>query len=604
MEGIMGANLEMILGAFSTVLLVIQLLIVAVGLLVGLKRGVGRTAVRLGYIAVISVIAFLGGRGVAFKLSDKAVGMFMGMIPADYAEIISESPELALIFASVVGGLIAPLFIAIIFGVLHLLTLIFFKKISTGIVSSIYKKESPSWSKLAGAVLGVIGGYVIATVMLLPLNTAIYVVESIPAETVEYLSDRLIATEQGAPSAEIMPDGVLAVKPSPLALKIKFGFRLPTPKFVMEAATRYEVPKAESSDKAEEDTKAEKSYDSPATVVSKIATAVEGALKVYDNTLEKGGDSIDALTNAIAMASEHVFESATLKQTVSSAFCVVGNTLSKIGETAPGESVSILGFEIPEIADESLKDLIKGVGDIFANTTLDNVESSMELLFDTVKQDVRPDNKPQNSDAGNKADTNQSADAGQKEDAGNTGNTEDVGNTDEKKADVENNGVVAAIIKIKDSVENNGNTLNEEASDKLAEVSGKIADNEDFSGSIEKVRAYAMRIVISKGIEDPLKESYLPFYETVRDTIESVISSCRESGITSNSAIGAELGEILAGELDYYDIDVPAYYIPIAGVCAAVEFNTEEYIENGISLADVVNFLGFDESDIPEEWLK
>ena len=138
----------------------------------------------------------------------------------------------------------------------------------------------------------------------------------------------------------------------------------------------------------------------------------------------------------------------------------------------------------------------------------------------------------------------------------------------------------------------------------LTEVSGKIADNEDFSGSFDIVRDYAMDLMMSKGIENPLKESYLPFYETVRDTISSVISSCRARGITSNSKIGAELSEILAGQLDAFEIEVPAYYIPIAGVCAAVEFNTDEYIENGITLVDVVIFLGFNEADIPEEWLK
>ena len=155
----------------SACFLVLEILIIALGILIGYKRGVGRSVVRLIYLAVIGIVSFFTARAIAFKVSLPAFEAVYKFLPADIQHLFEKSHNLELLVENIVGAIIAPVIFAAMFGILQLLTLICFKRISQKLVAAITKKtDAPTIaSKWIGAGVGLVASVAIAAVLLISL---------------------------------------------------------------------------------------------------------------------------------------------------------------------------------------------------------------------------------------------------------------------------------------------------------------------------------------------------------------------------------------------------------------------------------------------------
>ena len=92
----------------STSFLVLEILILALSVLIGYRRGIGRTAVRLVYLLVIGTVAFFLAKAIASPLSQIVLLEVLPMVPADVMGMLQYSPELEPLVANIIGALIAP----------------------------------------------------------------------------------------------------------------------------------------------------------------------------------------------------------------------------------------------------------------------------------------------------------------------------------------------------------------------------------------------------------------------------------------------------------------------------------------------------------------
>jgi len=164
--------------------LVLQLLIVALGVLQGYKRGAGRSTVRLVELLVIGAASLLLGRLIASKLAVKVWALVLPMIDGEWSSLLASLESLVVGF---VGALAIPLIFAILFSVLGLLSKILMKKRGVAIVKAITKKEedpSDKKSHLIGMGIGAVSAVLVALALFSPIYTALSLVGGLSDESI------------------------------------------------------------------------------------------------------------------------------------------------------------------------------------------------------------------------------------------------------------------------------------------------------------------------------------------------------------------------------------------------------------------------------------
>ena len=527
--------------ALSISFLVLEILILSLACLIGYRRGVGRTAVRLVYLLIIGLIAFLGARAISSSISASAMLIIHDLLPAEIQSILGYSPELEPLVANILSALLAPALFAVLFGLLQLLTLICFKKISTKIVSAVSKKGAASQNKWAGAVFGLIIGFAISAALLSPLYLVLDVIDLIPDRTVTIFSEAYDENGLGDLSNIQLPT-TLAAQPTRLSLDIK-------PRFNSAKFSPWNKPLAKllTDYKIHEQTE-KKAHESLPHSIPLILEMAGDALYSYNSTIYNDGSANDALTNAASIVIPYLEKSDTVKYVATDIIHALGMTFQN--------GNSFFGLSLPTTENEFAKSMISHLVDALAHTTADTVKDNMVTLFGQPTVDQSTGAIQQNSI---------------------------------------NTGLLAAMSKI--DADDPLSSL--EFGDTITLV-GAIAENGNMDAMMEDIHDFTTGLIEENGI-DLSDRKYESFYTEVKDEISGHISaSSEESSIT-------DVAKNIEGTLDDYltehKIDLDELQVAVVSVSIAKEFSDEKYKTDGeldISVKDLMNFFGVDESQIPD----
>lgn len=361
----------------SILFLVAEILIIAGGAVIAYHRGVGRSIVRVVYLAIIGVATFFIARAISSAASTPIFNTVYQLIPLeDVKHLLEKSPELDALIANLIGALMTPVIFAVLFLALQLITLIFFNTVSGSIVSAITsKKEAPSHaSKFIGAGVGLVSAVAVAAILLSPVYTAIHVIDNTSDETVAIILDKFglgQETQQAKVDSRSLKAGFVAAK-----FDFKPNFEVtnlhPLSDLISEAATSYEVPEAHEKESA-------------AHALPVLVDALSDILYVHKSTLDNGGSSMDALNNSVASVALHLEESITVKDAAASALAALGEILIEDGQ--------FMGIALPKNSNALVEGITNNVLDTMSHTTLDTVEENMIMIFGTVGDDLLPEHE-------------------------------------------------------------------------------------------------------------------------------------------------------------------------------------------------------------------
>lgn len=528
----------------SILFLLLHIVIIGLSVWIGYRRALGRSLVRLTYLIVIGVASFFLGKLLSSLLSGFVMGIVHKNLPAELQNALLQSPELEPLIGNIIGALLAPVLFALLFGILELLTLICFKKLSTRIVSSITKKEeSPKWSNWAGAASGLVIGIAIAAVLLSPMYVLVNVAENTSEETAALLSG---SYEQE--KAPVVPDGgsAMRVYPTGLALKIRPSFKttsfFPWEKPLTQALTTYKIHGATEANHCE-------------SLLHSLPVLLDvsgDAIYAYNVTIENGGEPNDALSNAAATVIPHLDESDTVKYISADAIHALGCTLQN------GEP--FFGIELPKTDDKFASSVVTHLVDALAHTTPETAKDNMITLF---------------------GEPTISYDAG----------------ATEMPAVVTNKGLLTTMTKI--DAEDPLSSLRGE--DTLTLV-GSLAENDNMSAMLDDIHQYTTDLIEESGI-NLADQQYESFYNDVKNDISTQISNHVNSEGSTVTDVAKDIESTLGGYLEEHNIDLDDMQVSVVSVSIAKEFLNEEYIKDGeldISIKDLMDFFGLDESQIPE----
>lgn len=153
--------------------------IIVLGVLFGFKRGLGRSVVRVVYMAVLIPVSYFLGRAVANPISDKLIRLITNSKNKVIHTIVEGSPETAELLHQMARVLVIPLLFALLYGLFEALSYILFNRISSAVLNKVRKgKEPVSRSRLLGGLIGLGRGLVVSTILLIPLCMVITVVST------------------------------------------------------------------------------------------------------------------------------------------------------------------------------------------------------------------------------------------------------------------------------------------------------------------------------------------------------------------------------------------------------------------------------------------
>jgi len=370
--------------AISVAFLLLEILIVGLGVIIGYKRGFGKSTVRLAYLGVIGVAAFFIARSISFSLSTPIYHFVYDILPSyDVQHLLEKSHELELLIENIIGALLTPVIFSLLFFTLQLLTLICFKRISSKIVSLFSNKEktTPSAkSKWLGAGVGLVSTVAVAAILLSPLYTAIHVIDNTSPETISVFFDA--ASENGVSLEAKSHDKALKAQITTAKFEVKPSFAVtkfhPISDFISNEATKYPVPEAHEKESA--------SHSLPILV-----DILADVLYVHNSTVNHGGSSMDALNNSVAAVTPHLEESITVKDAAASALCALGEILI--------EDHQFMGIALPQNQNVLFEGITNNILDTMAHTTLDSVNANMTMIFGNISNELMPEHKRHNASA-------------------------------------------------------------------------------------------------------------------------------------------------------------------------------------------------------------
>ncbi len=353
------------------IFLVLEFALIAIGVLIGYRRGVGKSLVRLVYLAILGIVAFFVGRSIAFSLSDTACTMILPMLPEEILPVFEKSPELEPLVANMIGGLLSAILVSLVFALLRLLSLIGFNKLS-GMIAKRFGEKEPlaKGSKWWGLAVGFVYSTLAASLMLLPIFTPMYILNSVPDETIAVYYEAVLENYTDQPNYEETEKLLTETKPSFNATKF-FPFSC----MMADAVTSYGIPDTEVSE----------------SVTHSLPAFIElgsDALYVHNSTVYAENPSTVVLNNASATVTLHLENSPTIKRTAACVVSALGEILREDGE--------FMGMGFAPTNNFILDSLISMAIGSVADTDYENVNNNMMLLFGTYDAELLPEHKRSN----------------------------------------------------------------------------------------------------------------------------------------------------------------------------------------------------------------
>lgn len=327
----------------SIIFVIIDIIIIAVGMLLGYLRGTGRSLVRLIYLTAIGIVSFFAARKIAFSLSAKIMPPIITKIPEDIRYILETSPNTVTVLENLVSAILTVIIIAAVFGLLQLLSLIGFRAISKKITDAVYKKEEPAAGKWIGLGVGLVSALLVSSVLLAPLFSVVYFADNTsPAAAVEFF---------GYESEE---DAKNAFKSSAL---------FPVNKLIASAITSYIVPDSVRSEKK----------DNLIQTAPVLLALANDALDVNNASVEFGGRNSDIFNNTLATITPYIDRSATVHQCSVDMLFSIACILEDGGNIVGMDFINSDNIIIQSVCPKLIKAL--------QNTNHDNVKDNMISIF-------------------------------------------------------------------------------------------------------------------------------------------------------------------------------------------------------------------------------
>lgn len=191
---------------------------------VGYLRGMGRSIVRLAYLAVIAAISFPLANLLSYPMSPLGMNWLMSKIGKTASSVASANPALLFTLRNVITAVLTPILTAVIFVALEALSLIYFEKLSSKLVVFITKGKSvisEKSSRIVGTCIGAVSGLLMLFVILTPVAFGSSILVKTPMESLEsidsgYLSKVETVSEEpqeGALKKQGKPRSSLRLKP-------------------------------------------------------------------------------------------------------------------------------------------------------------------------------------------------------------------------------------------------------------------------------------------------------------------------------------------------------------------------------------------------------
>ncbi len=530
--------------------LVTELLIVVIGTLLGFKRGLGKTVIRLVYLLVVGLLALLLSSFVVSICSEAIMSIARGYYPADLKKLIDASPELEPLLESFVSGLVFPIIFALLFFVFQLLSLIGFGTVAKKILSAVFKdKEKGVVSSATGAATGFVLSFVVAAVLLSPVFMTLSVYSSVPEDVLVAITS--VPEEE---QVEVRLNGTQKLSVGALP---STDFKMPSFLFISRmmtnALTGFETPHHEKTNVLNE--------------VPILMHIADNALDTVDVTDEQGGDTIDVFTNACSLLSLYVDDSPFVKELSSDVLCGFGTVLGK-GET-------IFNMTLSSNPDDPMAPVVNSFMTSVSQTTPETVKGNLITLFGKPNEEFVPTDK--------------------KEELSHISGV--------SSADYHNIGMVSAFMHMNHTPVEGEEMNTEKKNDVVSKAFITMADNEAMQEVFEEVTTYASNVINEKA-SDLIGDNTQVVYEGVASNIEETILA------TSNATTEEKVEivkEILDTAIEEFEVEIEDWETSVLATCAVKEFLEGDYVDEegvpSVSASDVMAFFGITEDQLPD-WAK
>lgn len=445
----------------STAFIVLECIIVLFGVYMGYRRGTGCALLRLIELIAIAVGSLFLGRFVADKLQATVVELVMNMAGETVTQYAAASDKLEQLVGGLLGALMVPVFFALFFALIKLITLIGFGKLSRRIVHSTTSRvKLDKGSRWGGVFVGLVSGVLVAAILLSPIFSYIYIAGNLSDDSKELLSSAF----------ELEEDTVLAVSGDKVLLAsgtrvLLLGVsdlfpddvpNMPLNEFVTRLATKA--------------TGSETGY-SATDAVPELLNMVTDVVNTYNDAVAAGEADLNALVQAASSAIPHMENSEFLPEVTSTLLNAAGEVLKSGGE--------VVGLSL-DTEDETVQAVLDSFSDVLLNTSVENVAENMKTL---------------------------------------------VGSSDEGSAP----GVLQALATIDFS---RGAELitDEESAKALADMLMALANNENMSSIMEKVRTIGLDAVKSSGIDLFGAEAETAYAELAKGLNDVVKATAADEG--------------------------------------------------------------------------
>lgn len=319
------------------IFLILEIAMVLFGVCMGYRRGTGKAIFRFCELAVIAVASLFLSKAASVYCVNGAKDMIYALLDSSTAEMLSASENAAAFIVSLAAALIAPVFFAVIFGILKLLTLIGFNGISGALAKKAGEKTPCSnASKWGGAAIGAVSGVLICAVILSPFFSILYMTGSVSKVEKEELCKRIDMDED---IANIMIEWL--PKDIPLHPVSAIFAKLSTQSSIngIDYCAIEEAPK--------------------------MLAMFNDFLASYENASHTGRDELSVIGSAISSTVPHMENSQFIAGMTSS-------VLNSAGEMIKSENGS---------ADNEISAVVlNSVANVLINVTPDNITENIEVL--------------------------------------------------------------------------------------------------------------------------------------------------------------------------------------------------------------------------------
>ncbi len=169
-----------------TLSLIVSAIMVALGVLIGAKRGFGRALIHFVYLGVFGVAAYFVGHALADKGALVLYDLLHTVLNTEIVTLMDTAPHMNELLLSVEVALPLCITVAAVFAVLALLSLICLKKLSCAILRGITGHEvgqPDTKSRVLGGVVGGVTALLLSLVLLTPFHMVTAVVSDLSDET-------------------------------------------------------------------------------------------------------------------------------------------------------------------------------------------------------------------------------------------------------------------------------------------------------------------------------------------------------------------------------------------------------------------------------------